>query len=199
MSDCSFLGRSSSYDSIGPARIASWVKMFGGYGCLRRGAVGSMRSPSSLFYDLSKGFDFISNFFENGSPLSLLVSSNVIYSGCTLFRLILLIYYYSSCIFRLLAELGDDSSSVGYLARFGPRLFCPSYRNFLLVFGGDIDFLMRVLDDPSPLFSKFVMRGPHLAGWFLLPLKEGSSSFMRPLELSGACSAIFYTRSSLDS
>ena len=41
--------------------------MFGGYGFLRRGAVGRMSSPSSLFYDLSKGFDFISNFFENGS------------------------------------------------------------------------------------------------------------------------------------
>ena len=86
--------------------------MFGGYGFLRRGAFGSMSSPSSLFYDLSKGFDFISNFFENGSSyFSFLVSSNVIYSGWPLF-MILLIYYYSSCILRLLAELGDDSSSV---------------------------------------------------------------------------------------
>ena len=159
---------------------------------MRRGAVGRMGSPSSLFCDLSKGFDFISNFFENGSPLlSLLVSSNVMYSGWPLFRLILLICCCSSSILRLLAELGDDSSSVGYLARFGPRVFCPSYKNGLLVFVGDIDFLMRVLVDyPSALFSKFAIRGPALAGWFLLPLKEGSSSLMSPLELSGACSAI---------
>ena len=155
--------------------------MLGGYGFLRRGAVGTS-SPSSLFYDLSKGFDFISNFFENGSSyLSFLVSSKVMYSGYPLF-MILSIYYYSSSNLRLLAEFGDDSSrfKVGYLATIGSKLGYASYKNFLLEFYGDIDFLIRVLADPSTLLSVFVIRGPLNAGCYLLPLKDGTS-FMSSL------------------